>query len=90
MVAAAAAASGMSSARYIPPVNFGYVEEDLYRCGRPNELNFPFLEKLQLKKILYLAPDDPEQALYVRKESPLWCRWTAWLVDLRHAPAHPR
>jgi tyrosine-protein phosphatase OCA1 len=55
----------MSSARYIPPLNFGYVEEDLYRCGKPNELNFPFLEKLKLKKVLYLAPDDPETPLYV-------------------------
>eukprot|EP00735_Rhodelphis_limneticus_P006387 TRINITY_DN1878_c0_g1::TRINITY_DN1878_c0_g1_i1::g.14157::m.14157 TRINITY_DN1878_c0_g1::TRINITY_DN1878_c0_g1_i1::g.14157 ORF type:complete len:192 (+),score=-13.63,sp/Q1ZXG8/D1060_DICDI/75.16/2e-83,Y_phosphatase2/PF03162.8/1.9e-51,Y_phosphatase3/PF13350.1/6e+02,Y_phosphatase3/PF13350.1/0.00011,Y_phosphatase/PF00102.22/0.019,DSPc/PF00782.15/0.095 TRINITY_DN1878_c0_g1_i1:72-578(+) len=42
-----------------PPVNFGMVEEDLYRSGQPNELNFPFLEKLQLKKVLFLAPDDP-------------------------------
>ncbi|ORX66376.1 putative tyrosine phosphatase family protein [Linderina pennispora] len=36
---------------YIPPVNFGYVENDLYRCGQPNELNFPFMEKLGLRCI---------------------------------------
>lgn len=41
------------------------VEEDLYRSGQPNELNFPFLEKLQLKTILFLAAEDPSQALYV-------------------------
>ena len=29
--------------------NFGHVEEGLYRSGQPNEFNFPFLEKLQLK-----------------------------------------
>eukprot|EP01095_Lingulamoeba_sp_RSL-Kostka_P003421 TRINITY_DN143_c2_g1_i1.p1 TRINITY_DN143_c2_g1~~TRINITY_DN143_c2_g1_i1.p1 ORF type:complete len:165 (+),score=33.17 TRINITY_DN143_c2_g1_i1:120-614(+) len=45
----------------IPPVNFGMVEEDLYRSGQPNALNFPFLEKLGLKMIVYLAPDDPSE-----------------------------
>jgi len=47
----------------IPPINFGIVEENLYRSGMPNELNFPFLERLNLKKILYLAPEDPTQQL---------------------------
>ncbi|KAJ3339189.1 tyrosine-protein phosphatase required for protection against superoxide stress (By similarity), partial [Kappamyces sp. JEL0680] len=28
---------------------------------QPNELNFPFLETLGLKKILFLAPEDPSQ-----------------------------
>ena len=44
---------------YIPPVNFGMVEDNLYRSGQPGELNFPFLEKLKLKKILYLSNEDP-------------------------------
>eukprot|EP01113_Clastostelium_recurvatum_P016435 TRINITY_DN19400_c0_g1_i1.p1 TRINITY_DN19400_c0_g1~~TRINITY_DN19400_c0_g1_i1.p1 ORF type:complete len:183 (+),score=44.23 TRINITY_DN19400_c0_g1_i1:43-549(+) len=48
-------------AHYIPPPNFGMVEDDLYRCGQPNELNFPFIEKLNLKKIVFLAPDEPSQ-----------------------------
>eukprot|EP01137_Pigoraptor_chileana_P031897 Opistho-2@20430 len=48
---------------YIPPTNFGMVEEDLYRSGQPNELNFPFLEKLRLKQIIFLAPDDPSRPL---------------------------
>ena len=43
---------------FIPPPNFGMVECDLYRSGAPTELNFPFLEKLQLRKIIYLAPDE--------------------------------
>lgn len=47
----------------IPPTNFGIVEEDLYRSGMPNELNFPFLEKLQLKTIIYLASDDVSDKL---------------------------
>lgn len=41
------------------PQNFGHVEEGLYRSGQPNELNFPFLEKLQLKAVLYLSPEEP-------------------------------
>eukprot|EP00741_Cyanophora_paradoxa_P001038 tig00000455_g1000.t1 len=49
----------MTGSHFIPPPNFGMVEDDLYRSGQPNELNFPFLEKLNLKKIIYLAPDEP-------------------------------
>ncbi|KAJ8904677.1 hypothetical protein NDN08_001195 [Rhodosorus marinus] len=45
----------------IPPINFGIVEENLYRSGMPNELNFPFLEKLQLKTIVNLASEEPSQ-----------------------------
>ncbi|RHZ77611.1 hypothetical protein Glove_174g191 [Diversispora epigaea] len=37
------------------------IEEDLYRSGQPNELNFPFLEKLGLKTVVWLAPEDPNQ-----------------------------
>ncbi|CAM9161394.1 unnamed protein product [Chrysoparadoxa australica] len=42
---------------YFPPVNFGYVEEGLYRCAHPCEINFPFLERLKLKTLIYLFPD---------------------------------
>ncbi|KAI8825054.1 protein-tyrosine phosphatase [Fimicolochytrium jonesii] len=49
------------SQHYIPPLNFGMVEENLYRSGQPNELNFPFLEKLGLKTVVYLAPEEPSQ-----------------------------
>jgi tyrosine-protein phosphatase OCA1 len=85
----------MASAHYIPPPNFGTIEEGLYRSGEPNEIStrianvsadvaptltselnrphphislhhtradFPFLEKLQLTKIIYLAPDDPSRS----------------------------
>jgi tyrosine-protein phosphatase OCA1 len=45
--------------RIIPPLNFGLIEDKLYRSGQPNELNFPFLEKLGLKTVLFLAPEDP-------------------------------
>ena len=48
----------------IPPQNFGCVEDDLYRSAQPNELNFPFLEKLHLRTCIYLAPDEAPPQLY--------------------------
>ncbi|ORX57253.1 putative tyrosine phosphatase family protein [Piromyces finnis] len=51
----------MSSQHFIPPLNFGLVEEDLYRSGQPNELNFPYLERLGLKTVVFLAPEEPNQ-----------------------------
>lgn len=47
------------------------MEEDLYRAGQPNELNFPFMEKLNLKKVIWLAPEEPVRELYVLR----------WLCD---------
>lgn len=41
------------------------VEDQLYRSGQPSELNFPFLEKLGLKSIVWLAPEDPNPRLCV-------------------------
>ncbi|CAG8645219.1 1281_t:CDS:2 [Paraglomus brasilianum] len=51
----------MSSQHFIPPQNYGMIEEDLYRSGQPNELNFPFLEKLGLKTVVWLAPEEPNE-----------------------------
>lgn len=48
---------------FIPPQNFGVVEEDLYRSGQPIQMNFPFLEKLNLQKIIWLDPDEPHSQL---------------------------
>ncbi|TPX38325.1 hypothetical protein SmJEL517_g00110 [Synchytrium microbalum] len=48
-----------TSQHYIPPLNFGMIEEDLYRSGQPNELNFPFLEKLGLRTVVFLAQEEP-------------------------------
>lgn len=42
------------------------VEDGLYRSGQPSELSFPFLEKLRLKSIIWLAPEDPNPQLCVR------------------------
>eukprot|EP00899_Mesostigma_viride_P014465 jgi/Mesvir1/23019/Mv14614-RA.1 len=46
---------------FVPPANFGMVEDDLYRSGQPNELNFPFLERMKLKTVIYLSHDEPSQ-----------------------------
>jgi len=48
--------------RHVIPPNFGYVEENLYRCGVPTVLSFPFLERLKLRTVVYLAPDEPSEA----------------------------
>ena len=50
-------------AAFMPPQNFGMVELDLYRSGHPNELNFPFLEKLHLRTVIHLAPDELPSSL---------------------------
>jgi tyrosine-protein phosphatase OCA1 len=51
----------LADQHFIPPLNFGMIEPKLYRSGQPNELNFPFLETLKLKTVLFLAPEDPNQ-----------------------------
>lgn len=43
---------------FFPPVSFGLVEEGLYRSALPTEINYPFLERLGLKTIIYLYPDE--------------------------------
>ena len=74
-------AISLASMSLIPPQNFGIVEVDLYRSGRPNELNFPFLEKLRLRKIIHLETDDGG--------GPELCAATALPIDsnLRCSPA---
>lgn len=52
----------------VPPPNFGMVEESLYRSGQPDQLNFPFLEKLGLKSVIWLAPEEPEIGLCVARD----------------------
>ena len=42
-------------AELIPPENFSMVENSLYRGGFPKKRHFPFLKRLRLKSILYVA-----------------------------------
>ncbi len=53
----------MATNNVIPPINFGCVEDGLFRSGQPNALNFPFLERLQLRTVVFLAPEEPNQRL---------------------------
>lgn len=46
-----------SSCALYPPLNFGYLQDSLYRSAIPNEINFQFLQTLQLKTILILSPE---------------------------------
>ena len=48
---------------FIPPQNFGYVEPDLYRSAIPDEMNFLFLQTLDLKTVVYLSFDAPSVIL---------------------------
>ncbi|GAA6028199.1 hypothetical protein JCM8097_006910 [Rhodosporidiobolus ruineniae] len=54
---------------YIPPPQFGLVEEGLFRSGQPGELNLPFVEQLRLKTVVWLAPEEPNPAFldFIRK-----------------------
>lgn len=43
----------------IPPSNFGFVEQDLYRSALPTQANFSYLQTLHLKTVVYLSQDEP-------------------------------
>ncbi|KAL9429544.1 hypothetical protein AB3S75_031366 [Citrus x aurantiifolia] len=48
----------------VPPPNFSMVEEGIYRSGFPQSANFPFLQTLNLRSIIYLCPEPyPEENL---------------------------
>mmetsp|Transcript_8267 Transcript_8267/g.19079 ORF Transcript_8267/g.19079 Transcript_8267/m.19079 type:complete len:196 (-) Transcript_8267:58-645(-) len=41
-----------------PPENFAMVYTGVYRSGYPTKKNFPFLEKLKLKSLIYLCEEE--------------------------------
>ncbi|GAA5845353.1 hypothetical protein JCM5353_006348 [Sporobolomyces roseus] len=41
-----------------PPLCFAMVLPGVFRSGHPNRHNFPYLDTLGLKSIMYLSPDD--------------------------------
>ncbi|GAA5913191.1 hypothetical protein JCM6882_005813 [Rhodosporidiobolus microsporus] len=41
-----------------PPLNFALVVPGVYRSGHPNKRNFPFMDSLHLRSIMYLSTDD--------------------------------
>ncbi|RPA90740.1 tyrosine phosphatase [Choiromyces venosus 120613-1] len=47
----------------VPPLNFCQVEEGLFRSGQPASFNLPFLSGLNLKTIVWLAVEEPNEAV---------------------------
>lgn len=45
----------------VPPINFALVVGDFYRSGHPIPQNYPFLEKLGLKTIIYIGDRSDEE-----------------------------
>eukprot|EP01101_Sappina_pedata_P002906 TRINITY_DN13119_c0_g1_i1.p1 TRINITY_DN13119_c0_g1~~TRINITY_DN13119_c0_g1_i1.p1 ORF type:complete len:245 (-),score=92.78 TRINITY_DN13119_c0_g1_i1:143-877(-) len=43
---------------YVPPLNFALVEKGVYRSGYPTARNHSFLQKIGIKSIVYLVPDE--------------------------------
>lgn len=60
----------------VPPINFAPVERNLYRSGQPAPINFPFLKQLRLRTILWLAVEDPSDALIAFADD--------YDIDVRH------
>lgn len=40
---------------YVPPLNFSLVEDGIYRSGFPMPINYPFMQQLKLKTIIYVG-----------------------------------
>lgn len=40
---------------FIPPLNFAMVDNGIFRSGFPEPANFPFLQTLNLRSIMYLS-----------------------------------
>lgn len=49
--------------RVVPPINFAPVETHFFRCGQPAPINFAFLQELNLRTIIWLAVEDPCEAM---------------------------
>ncbi|KAK4683420.1 hypothetical protein P7C73_g6848, partial [Tremellales sp. Uapishka_1] len=46
-------------AKIVPPINFGLVEDGFYRSAQPSELNFSFIEKLNLRTVIWVGAEEP-------------------------------
>ncbi|XP_021735268.1 probable tyrosine-protein phosphatase At1g05000 isoform X1 [Chenopodium quinoa] len=42
---------------FVPPLNFSFVDNGVFRSGFPEPPNFPFLQSLGLRSIIYLCPE---------------------------------
>ena len=55
----------MGATRYC--VRFTLITLDFYRSAQPSELNFSFLEKLELRTVIWVGAERPPEILYVTK-----------------------
>ncbi|TNY19890.1 tyrosine phosphatase family-domain-containing protein [Rhodotorula diobovata] len=51
-------AQGDHTGVLFPPLNFSMILPGVYRSGHPHKTNFPFLDSLNLRSIMYLSPED--------------------------------
>ncbi|KAL8145531.1 inositol diphosphatase DSP4 [Apium graveolens] len=56
------AAADSDEELFNPPLNFAMVDNGIYRSGFPDSTNFPFLETLGLRSIIYLCPEPYPEA----------------------------
>lgn len=49
---------------FVPPLNFSVVEDGLYRSGHPIPINYDFLQKLNLRTIIYLGDKEDQLDYY--------------------------
>lgn len=59
----------------IPPPNFGFVENDLYRSALPTQANFSFLQTLRLKTVVFLSQDQPSSIFleFIKEQNVEFC-----------------
>ncbi|XP_073127300.1 inositol diphosphatase DSP1-like [Henckelia pumila] len=50
-------AVNVEESRFLPPLNFSMVDHGIYRSGFPDTPNFPFLETIGIRSIIYLCPE---------------------------------
>lgn len=66
----------------VPPLNFALVAEDVYRSGHPLEINYPFIENLNLRTIVYIG--DPPSSKDKNKDVnsvKIFQRFQEWAKD---------
>lgn len=83
---------------YVPPLNFSLVEDGIYRSGFPMPINYPFMQQLKLKTIIYVGDLCHEKAKKTGKEekpkkdkngtAEIYEKYKAWIssTDIKFCP----
>ncbi|RPA89603.1 protein-tyrosine phosphatase [Choiromyces venosus 120613-1] len=64
----------------VPPLSFQLVVTGVYRSGYPLQINYPMLERLNLKTIIYLGDST------YREETTEWCKTNNITLHHFHSP----